>query len=239
MDDDSFEFNFWPAFSDFMVSLVLILCVIIGLLSVKLPAKPEPGSTVGKKDGTKTPSGPVLPPGKTREEFLFDVLSKKLLEAQRMMPNSIRPLGQASSSVLVFNLVRFKSTSELQLVPPSPPADVTTSLRTVFAEMYQGKLLERWERDLDIKLTRVQVRATGNLVDEAPYLDRHSTMLIKYISDHSSEFGLPLSLLGRVNDYAAGSRTGQPLIGLRFNFQLGPESRADAIEDYEQRRQTK
>jgi hypothetical protein len=238
MDDDSFEFNFWPAFSDFMVSLVLILCVIIGLLSVRLPPKPPP-ETAGRKLGEKTTAGPVLPPGKTREEFLFEELSNRLLDAQKLMPARLKPLGQASANSMVFDLIRFHSASELQLVPSSPTEDVRTSLTVIFSELYDGKVLDRWARELDIELTRVQVRATGNLIDEAAYLDRHSTMLIKYISDHSSEFGVPQSILGRVNDYAAGSRRRQPVVGLRLNFQLGAESRATAIKEYEERRQVK
>src|SRR5690242_5707602 len=96
MDDDSFEFNFWPAFSDFMVSLVLILSVIIGLLSVRLPDRPRPGSE--KSGGTKVASGPKLPPGKTREEFLFEKLSSRVLRAQTGMPPRLKAQGLASGS---------------------------------------------------------------------------------------------------------------------------------------------
>ena|SRR5437868_3888327 len=116
MDDDSFEFNFWPAFSDFMVSLVLILSVIIGLLSVKLPEKPP-----AQRPTTKPPTGPKLPPGKTLDEFLFEKLSNKVLEAQKVMPPRLKALGHSSAGSIVFNLMQFNSAADLRVISQSPP----------------------------------------------------------------------------------------------------------------------
>ncbi len=57
MEDNTLDFNFWPSFSDLMLTLVLILVIVVFAVIVSFSVKPEP-----QEPDPPDPEGDVIPP---------------------------------------------------------------------------------------------------------------------------------------------------------------------------------